>query len=213
MVKTVERLFAGREYRMETGRLAKQAAGCAVVQHGDTMVLAAVLIADKETHLPFFPMIVEYREKTHAAGRIPGGFFKREGRPSSDEILAGRLIDRALRPLFPKGFKNEVQVFVYVISADQENDADVLGLTAASLALGLSKAPWDGPVAAVRVGRVDGEWVLNPTFQALESSDVDFVVAGQADSIMMVEGGALEIAEEDVTSALEFAQTGVAELV
>ena len=213
MVKIVERLFAGREYRMETGRLAKQAAGCAVVQHGDTMVLAAVLIADKETHLPFFPMIVEYREKTHAAGRIPGGFFKREGRPSSDEILAGRLIDRALRPLFPKGFKNEVQVFVYVISADQENDSDVLGLTAASLALGLSKAPWDGPVAAVRVGRVDGEWVLNPTFQALESSDVDFVVAGQADSIMMVEGGALEIAEEDVTSALEFAQTGVAELV
>ena len=213
MVKTVERLFAGREFRMETGRLAKQAAGCAVVQHGETMVLAAVLVSDKETHLPFFPMIVEYREKTYAAGRIPGGFFKREGRPSQDEILAGRLIDRSIRPLFPKGFKNEVQIFVYVISADQENDADVLGLTAASLALGLSKAPWGGPVAGVRIGRVDGEWVMNPTFQQLESSDVDVVVAGQADSIMMVEGGALEISEDDVASAFEFAQSGLAELV
>ena len=213
MVKTVERLFAGRQYRMETGRFAKQAAGCAVVQHGDTTVLAAVLIADTETHLPFFPMIVEYREKTFAAGRIPGGFFKREGRPSPEEILAGRLIDRSIRPLFPKGFKNEVQIFVYVLSADQENDADVLGLTAASLALGLSRAQWGGPVAGVRVGRVNGEWVMNPTFQQLESSDVDLVVAGQADSILMVEGGALEISEADVTAALEFAQTGLAELV
>jgi len=158
-------------------------------------------------------MIVEYRERTHAAGRIPGGFFKREGRPSQDEILAGRLIDRSIRPLFPKGFKNEVQIFVYVLSADQENDADILGLTAASLALGLSKAPWGGPVAGVRVGRVDGEWRLNPTFQELESSDVDFVVAGQADSIMMVEGGALEIPDEDVAAALAFAQPGLAELV
>jgi polyribonucleotide nucleotidyltransferase len=158
-------------------------------------------------------MIVEYREKSYAAGRIPGGFFKREGRPNQDEILAGRLIDRSLRPLFPKGFKNEVQIFVYVLSADQENDADVLGLTAASLALGLSKAPWGGPVAGVRVGRVDGAWVMNPTFQQLETSDVDFVVAGTADSIMMVEGGALEIPDGDVASALEFAQTGIAELV
>ena len=213
MVKNVERLFAGRDFSMETGRMARQAAGCAVVQHGDTTVMAAVLIAEKETHLDFFPMIVEYREKTYAAGRIPGGFFKREGRPSQDEILAGRLIDRSLRPLFPKGFKNEIQVFVYVLSADQENDADVLGLTAASLALGLSKAPWGGPVAGVRVGRVDGEWVLNPTFQQLESSDVDFVVAGTADSLMMVEGGALEVPDNDVASALEFAHTGVAELV
>ncbi len=213
MLKTVERLFAGRDYRMETGRMGRQAAGCAVVQHGDTTVLAAVLIDDKETHLDFFPMIVEYRDKAYAAGRIPGGFFKREGRPAQDEILAGRLIDRSLRPLFPKGFKYEVQIFVYVLSADQENDADVLGLTAASLALGLSKAPWGGPVAGVRVGRVDGEWVMNPTFQQLETSDVDFVVAGTSDSIMMVEGGALEIPDSDVASALEFAQTGIAQLV
>jgi polyribonucleotide nucleotidyltransferase len=213
MLKNVERLFAGREFRMETGRMGRQAAGCAVVQHGDTTVLAAVLIDDKETHLDFFPMIVEYRDKAYAAGRIPGGFFKREGRPAQDEILAGRLIDRSLRPLFPKGFKYEVQIFVYVLSADQENDADVLGLTAASLALGLSKAPWGGPVAGVRVGRVEGEWVMNPTFQQLEASDVDFVVAGTADSIMMVEGGALEIPDDDVASALEYAQTGISELV
>ncbi len=212
-MKTVERLFAGRDYRMETGRLARQAAGCAVVQQGETTVLAAVLIADKETHLDFFPMIVEYREKAYAAGRIPGGFFKREGRPAQDEILAARLIDRAIRPLFPKGFKNEVQIFVYVLSADQENDADVLGLTAASLALGVSKAPWGGPVAGVRVGRVDGDWVMNPTLQQLESSDVDFVVAGGSESIIMVEGGALEIPEDDVAAALEFAQSGISELV
>jgi len=213
MTKTVERLFAGREFRMETGRLARQAAGAALVQQGETVVLAAVLIADVETNKDFFPMIVEYREKAYAAGRIPGGFFKREGRPTQDEILAGRLIDRSLRPLFPKDFKNEIQVFVYVLSADQENDSDVLGLTAASLALGLSKAPWGGPVAGVRVGRVDGEWVLNPTSQQLESSEVDFVVAGKSDSIIMVEGGALEIPEADVVAGLEFAQSGIAELV
>ncbi len=213
MARHVERLFAGRNYRLETGRLAKQAAGSAVVQHGETMVLAAVTVSDSETSLPFFPLTVEYREKSYAAGKIPGGFFKREGRPSEGEILAARLIDRSIRPLFPKGFKNEIQIFVYVLSADQENDADVLGLTAASLALALSQAPWGGPVAGVRVGRVDGEWVLNPTFEQLASSDVDLVAAGRADSMMMVEGGALEVTEEDLVAALEFAQTGIAELV
>ncbi len=213
MVKHVERSFDGRTYRMETGRLAKQAAGSAMVQFGDTVVLAAVTVSDKETHLPFFPLTVEYREKTYAAGKIPGGFFKREGRPAENEILAGRLIDRSIRPLFPDGFKNEIQIFVYVLSADQENDADVLGLTAASLALSLSKAPWNGPVAAVRVARVEGNWVLNPTFEQLDSSDLDLVVAGRSDSLMMVEGGALEISEEGVAEALEFAQSGIAELI
>ncbi len=213
MVKHVERQFAGRDYRLETGRLAKQAAGSAIVQYGDTMVLAAVTVADGETHLPFFPLTVEYREKSYAAGKIPGGFFKREGRPTEEEILAGRLIDRSIRPLFPKGFKNEVQVFVHVLSADQENDADVLGLTAASLALALSRVPWNGPVGGVRVGRVDGEWVLNPTFEQLESSDIDMVVAGTADSITMVEGGALELSEEEVADGLVCAQRGIAELI
>jgi polyribonucleotide nucleotidyltransferase len=177
------------------------------------MVLAAVTVADSESSLPFFPLTVEYREKSYAAGKIPGGFFKREGRPGEEEILAARLIDRSLRPLFPKGFKNEVQVFVYVLSADQENDADVLGITAASLALSLSKVPWDGPIAGVRVGRVEGEWVLNPTFQQLEFSDLDMVASGHADSIVMVEGGAVEVAEDEIAAALAFAQSGLAEIV
>jgi polyribonucleotide nucleotidyltransferase len=198
---------------METGRLAKQAAGSAVVQFGETMILAAVTVSDSESSLPFFPLTVEYREKSYAAGKIPGGFFKREGRPTEEEILAARLIDRSLRPLFPKGFKNEVQVFVYVLSADQENDADVLGITAASLALSLSRVPWNGPVAGVRVGRVEGEWVMNPTFQQLEFSDLDLVLSGHADSIAMVEGGALEIGEQDITDALAFGQPGIAEQV
>jgi polyribonucleotide nucleotidyltransferase len=213
MVHSVERSFAGTPFRLETGRLAKQAAGSAVVQYGDTMVLAAVTVADTETALPFFPLTVEYREKSYAAGRIPGGFFKREGRPTEQEILAGRLIDRSIRPLFPEGFRNEVQVFVYVLSADQENDADVLGVTGASLGLSLSRIPWNGPIAGVRVARVEGEWVLNPTFPQLEASDVDLVVSGSGDSIIMVEGGALEVKEEDIADALAFAQRGLAELV
>jgi len=213
MVHRIERTFAGRQYSLETGRLAKQAAGSALVRHGDTMVLAAVTASDKVSHLPFFPLTVEYKEKTYAAGKFPGGFIKREGRPTDDEILACRITDRSIRPLFPEGFKNEIQVFLYVISADQENDADVLALTAASAALSVSTVPWNGPIAGVRVGRVDGKWVLNPTFAQLETCDVDLVVAGSRDSLMMVEGGALEVGEEDLVEALAFAQRGIAELV
>ncbi len=213
MVKRLEHTVGGRTLRLETGRLAKQAAGSALVQFGETMILAAVTVSDQQSTLPFFPLTVEYREKSYAAGKIPGGFIKREGRPSDDEILAARLTDRSIRPLFPEGFRNEVQVFVYVLSADQENDADVLGITGASLALGLSSVPWNGPIAGVRVGRVEGKWVLNPTFQQLEFSDVDMVVAGSRDSIMMVEGSALELPEEEIAEALGFAQRGIAELV
>jgi polyribonucleotide nucleotidyltransferase len=193
--------------------MAKQAAGSAVLQFGDTVVLAAVTVSDKQSQLPFFPLTVEYREKTYAAGKFPGGFYKREGRPADEEILAARLTDRSIRPLFPEGFKNEVQVFLYVLSADQENDADVLGLTAASAALAVSIVPWQGPIAGVRVARVDGQFVLNPTFAQLEESDLDLVVAGTADSIMMVEGGALEVPEADLVEALAVAQRGIAELV
>src|SRR5438046_3069255 len=193
MVKHVERNFAGRALKLEAGRLAKQAAGSCLVQFGETVVLAAVTVSDNVSTLPFFPLTVEYREKAYAAGKIPGGFLKREGRPSDEEILAARVIDRSVRPLFPEGFKNEVQVFVYVLSADQENDADVLGLTAASAALTMSQVPWNGPIAAVRVGRVEGAWILNPTFQQLEFSDVDMVVSGSKDSIVMVEGGAINL--------------------
>ena len=213
MMHRLERPFAGRTFRIECGRMAKQAAGAALVQFGETTVLAAASVADSVSTLPFFPLLVEYREKFYAAGKIPGGFLKREARPHDEEILAARLIDRSIRPLFPEGFKNEIQVFVYVLSADQENDADVLGMVAASFALASSKIPFAGPLAGVRVGRVEGKWILNPTFQQLEFSDVDIVVSGTADSIMMVEGGAGEIAEAEMVEALKVAQKGLQELV
>ncbi|MGK2934497.1 MAG: polyribonucleotide nucleotidyltransferase [Gemmatimonadaceae bacterium] len=212
-MERIEKVFAGRKLSIETGRMAKQAAGSAVVQFGDTMVLAAVTVSDNLSTLPFFPLTVEYRDKTYAAGKIPGGFIKREGRPHDSEIIKARIIDRSIRPLFPEGFKNEIQVIVYVISADQENDADVLGLLATSFALNASKIPFMGPIAGVRVGRVQEKWVLNPTFQQLEYSDLDLVATGSKESIIMVEGGALEIGEEDVVEALTIGHKGIRELV
>ncbi|WP_439642157.1 polyribonucleotide nucleotidyltransferase [Gemmatimonas sp.] len=213
MMQRIERTFAGRPLVIETGRMAKQAAGSAVVQFGETMVLAAVTVSENKSPLPFFPLTVEYKEKSYAAGKIPGGFIKREGRPHDHEILAARVIDRSIRPLFPEGFQNEVQVFIYVVSADQENDADVLALVAASFALNASKIPFLGPIAGVRVGRVQGHWVLNPTFQQLAFSDMELVVAGSKDSIVMVEGGALEVTEEDVLESLRLSHDGIRELI
>ena len=209
----IESTFAGRPLTIETGKLARQAAGSVMVRFGDTMVVAAVTVSPNVSTLPFFPLTVEYKEKTYAAGKIPGGFIKREGRPSDKEILACRIIDRSIRPLFPEGFKNEVQVFVTVVSADQENDADVIGAFAASLALAVSSIPWSGPLATVRVGRVEGNWILNPTFQQLEFSTLDLTVSGTADSIVMVEGGSVEISEAEVLDALKVAQKGIRELV
>jgi polyribonucleotide nucleotidyltransferase len=212
-VHTIDTTFAGRPLRIETGKLAKQASGSVSVRYGDTMVLAAVTVSPSVSLLPFFPLTVEYREKTYAAGKIPGGFLKREGRPSDKEILAARIIDRSIRPMFPEGFKNEIQVFVTVVSADQENDADILGAYAASLALSLSTIPWNGPLATVRVGRMEGNWILNPTFHQLECSSIDLTVSGGADSIIMVEGGALEVSESEMLDALKVAQKGIRELV
>src|SRR5215216_1307509 len=212
-MQRIEKTFAGRKLVIETGRMAKQASGSAVVQFGETMVLAAVTVSDQQSPLPFFPLTVEYKEKTYAAGKIPGGFIKREGRPHDAEILSARIIDRSIRPLFPEGFKNEVQVFIYVISADQENDADVLALVAASFALNASRVPFQGLIAGVRVGRVQDKWVLNPTFQQLEYSDMELVIAGSQDSIVMVEGGALEVQEEDVVEAITIGQKGIRELI
>ncbi len=212
-MQRIDTQFAGRPLLIETGKMAKQAAGSAMVRFGDTVVLSAVTVSPALSTLPFFPLTVEYREKTYAAGKIPGGFIKREGRPSEKEILSARLIDRSIRPLFPEGFRNEVQVFVTVISADQENDADILGLVAASAALALSPVPWQGPIAGVRVGRVDGHWILNPTFQQLEVSTLDVVVSGTADSVVMVEGGALEVTEAEMLEALKVAQKGIRDLV
>ena len=212
-MERIEREFAGRKLVIETGRMAKQAAGSAVVQFGETMVLAAATVSDNESPLPFFPLLVEYRDKAYAAGKIPGGFIKREGRPHDSEILKARIIDRSIRPLFPEGFKNEVQVFIYVISADQENDADVMALVAASYAINTSRIPFLGPIAGVRVGRVQENWILNPTFQQLPYSDMDIVVAGTKDSIMMVEGGAIEVSEADVLEAITVGHGGIKELI
>lgn len=198
---------------IETGKMARQADGSCVVQFGETAVLCTAVAQDQPTHLPFFPLTVEYRERTYAAGKIPGGFIKREGRPSDKEILSARLIDRPLRPLFPDGFQHETQIFVYVISADQENDADVVALTGASVALNLSRIPFAEPVAAVRIGRIQGQWVLNPTFQQLEYSDLDIVVSGSESAITMVEGGALEVPEAEIAQGLLVAHEGIRELI
>ncbi|MEP6733029.1 MAG: polyribonucleotide nucleotidyltransferase [bacterium] len=212
-MQRIEKTFAGRTLVIETGRMAKQAAGSCLVTYGDTMVLATVTVSDNKSPLPFFPLTVEYKEKTYAAGKIPGGFIKREGRPTDGEILSCRIIDRSIRPLFPEGFQNEVQVFCYVISADQENKADVLALVATSYALNASRTPFAEPIAGVRVGRVQGNWVLNPTFQQLEYSDMELIVAGSNESILMVEGGALEVSEDDVVEAITVAHAGIKELI
>src|SRR6188472_3436443 len=174
---------------METGKLAEQADGAVVLRYGDTVVLATA-VASKEPRegADFFPLTVDYEERMYAAGKIPGGFIKREGRPTEAATLAARLTDRPIRPLFPKGYKSEVQVITTVMSADQENDPDILSIDGASAALTLSQIPWDGPVGAVRVGYVDGEIVINPTQSDLAGSTLDMVVAGTSDAIMMVVG-------------------------
>ena len=212
MIQRIERQFAGRTLSLEFGRMAKLAQGSCLVQYGDTVVLCAVTVQNKPSHLPFFPLTVEYREKSYAAGKIPGGFFKREGRPGEKEILSARCIDRPIRPLFPEGFKYETQVACFILSADQENDADTIALLAASVALNMSKIPFNTPVASVRVGRIAGNWVLNPTFQQLEYSDVDIVISGTADAITMVEGGAIEVPEDEILEALQVAHDGIKEL-
>ncbi|HZD04488.1 MAG TPA: polyribonucleotide nucleotidyltransferase, partial [Longimicrobiales bacterium] len=213
MMQRIERQFAGRPLSLEIGRMAKLAAGSCLVQYGETVILCAATVQDTPTHLPFFPLTIEYREKTYAAGKIPGGFFKREGRPGEKEILAARLTDRPLRPLFPDGFMHETQVACFVLSADMENDADVLALLGASVSLNMSRIPFNTFVASVRVGRIKDTWVLNPTFQQLEYSDVDIVVAGSEKAITMVEGGAVEVPEVEILEGLEVAHEGIRELI
>ena len=208
----IETTFAGRPLVLETGRMAKQAHGSCLIQYGETVILCTAVAQDNPTSLPFFPLTVEFRERTYAAGKFPGGFVKRETRPGEHEILASRLIDRPVRPLFPEGFAHETQIFATVLSADQENDADVIAIMGASTALYMSKIPFETPVAAVRIGRIQGQWVLNPTFQQLEFSDLDIVVAGTAEAILMVEGGCVEVSEEDIAEGLQAAHNGIKEL-
>ncbi|HVP37855.1 MAG TPA: polyribonucleotide nucleotidyltransferase [Candidatus Saccharimonadales bacterium] len=192
----------GRTLTLETGRMAKQASGSVTVQFGETVVLAAVVADKTPSTRDFFPLTVEYREKTYAAGKIPGGFFKREGRPTEKEILSSRLIDRPLRPLFDKAFNYEIQIFATVLSSDQENDSDVLGLIGASAAIMVSDIPFPEPVGAVRIGRVNGELIVNPTFAQLEESELDVVVAATRENIIMVEGGCREVGEEVMLQAM-----------
>ncbi|BDQ04125.1 polyribonucleotide nucleotidyltransferase [Ignavibacterium sp.] len=206
--------IGGKLFSIETGRYARQANGAVMVRYGDTMVLVtAVASEDVKDDQDFFPLQVEYREKTSAAGKIPGGYIKREGRPTEKEILSARLCDRPIRPLFPKNFMNETQVIAMVLSYDGENDADVLAACGASAALTISDIPFDGPMGEVRVGRVDGQFVINPTHQQLEVSDMELVVAGTSDSIMMVEGEAKELSESEMLEALRFAQTEIRKIV
>ncbi|MDQ1154935.1 polyribonucleotide nucleotidyltransferase [Brevundimonas sp. SORGH_AS_0993] len=206
--KTIE--WAGRPLTLETGRIARQADGAVLATYGETVVLATVVYGrSPKPGLDFFPLTVNYQEKTFAAGKIPGGYFKREGRPTEKETLVSRLIDRPIRPLFVKGFKNETQVVVTVLQHDLENDPDVLGMVAASAALTISGVPFMGPIGAARVGVIDGELVLNPTIDQMPTSDLDLVVAGTQDALMMVESEAKELSEDLMLKALMFAHAGM----
>ena len=200
-----EKSLGNQSIIIETGRMAKQADGAVTVQLGGTVVLVtAVCSKEPRENCDFFPLTCEYQEKTYAAGKIPGGFFKREGRPSEKEILTARLIDRPIRPLFPKGFINEMQIVAWVISSDSENDSDVLAMLGASAALSISDIPFGGPIAAIRVGRIGGKFVVNPTFDDLVSSDIDLVVAGNRTSVLMVESGSNELTEDELLEAIKF---------
>ena len=203
MVKKIEIDFHGRPLSIEVGRLAKQADGAALVQYGETVVLVtAVAAKDLKMDTDFFPLTVDYQEKTFAAGKIPGGFFKREGRPSEKEILTCRLIDRSIRPLFAEGLRCETQIIATVLSADKENDPDVVAMLGTSVALHVSDIPFGGPLVGIRIGRIDGQWVMNPMQSQLYESDMDIFLSGSRDAIVMVEGGAQMVPEDEILEAL-----------
>src|SRR5208282_5230831 len=209
----IERLIGGRTLAIETGTLAKLADGAVTVLYGDSVVFAAVVRASPREGIDFFPLQVDYRERRAAAGKFPGGFMKREGRPSTKEILTARLIDRPLRPLFPKGFVDEVQIHLNVLAFDGQNDPDIFSGIAASAAVAISDIPFLTPTAHVRVGRVEGQLVLNPTVEQLEYSDFDLVVAGTKHYVNMIELGGREVKEDDVADAIEFGHKAVIEIV
>jgi len=212
-VAKVEREIAGRTLTIETGKVAKQAHGSALVRYGDTVVLVTAVRTRPREGIDFFPLTVEYREMTYAAGKIPGGFFKREGRPSTKETLTCRMIDRPIRPLFPEGYRDEVQVVSLVLSADQDNDPDLLSVIGASAALALSPIPWDGPLGAVRLGLVDGQIVINPTHDQRDSAAMDMIVAGLDGEVNMIEVGAKEVPDEKVLEAIEAAMEPIQTVV
>src|SRR5207248_4327829 len=195
--------WGGRRLVLETGKVARQADGAVLATYGETTVLCtAVAVKSARPGQDFFPLTVDYQEKTFAAGKIPGGFFKREGRPSEKEILTCRLIDRSIRPLFTEGLRCETQVIATVLSADRENDPDVVAMLGTSIALHVSDIPFNGPLAGVRIGRIDGQWVINPTQSQLRDSDTDIFLSGSRDAIVMVEGGARMVPEDEILEAL-----------
>src|SRR5262245_55683109 len=205
MTHTVSLDINGLPFSIETGKVARQADGSVVVRYGGTMVLATCVGAKSARDAQdFFPLTVEYRERAYAGGRIPGGYFKREGAPVMKETLTSRLIDRPIRPLFPKGFRNEIQVMCFVISGDQENDPDVLAMNGASAALSISGIPFDGPIGAVRVGMVNGQLIANPTTSQQAASTIELVVAGTEEAVLMVEAGAREVPEATMLDAIAF---------
>ena len=208
-VVTIEREIGGRTLSLETGKLAKQAAGSVLLTYGDTVVLVGVVTAKPREGIDFFPLTIDYREKPYAAGKFPGGFFKREGRPTTKEVLTMRMTDRPLRPLFPKGFKDEVLVQAMVLSTDQQNDPDLLAVIGASAAVSVAPIPFEGPVGSVRVGLIEGNLVVNPTHSQLEFSELDMVLVGHADAVNMIEVSAHEIAEERITEAIELGHASI----
>src|SRR5262245_18350062 len=211
---TRELTISGKTLRFETGKLAKQAGGGVVVRYGDSVVLVtACRAASAREGIDFLPLTVDYRAYTYASGRIPGGFFKREGKPAEKEVLTSRVIDRPIRPLFPSGWRYETLVIALVLSADAENDTDLLAITGASAALAVSEIPFQKTIAGVRVGLVDDQYVINPTFEQRKRSRLDLVVAGSRDGLVMVEAGAKEVAEEQVVEALEAAHAAIKQIV
>ncbi|HIE56980.1 MAG TPA: hypothetical protein EYP88_01930, partial [Anaerolineales bacterium] len=209
---TVE--VGGKPVTFETGKLAAQAGGAVTVQLGESQIFGvATMSSTPREGIDFFPLSVDYEERMYAGGRIPGSFFRREGRPTEEAILTARLTDRPLRPLFPKDMRNDVQVILYAWSADGENPLDILAVNAASAALAISDIPWDGPVGAVRIGRVAGEFVVNPTFAQLEESDLDLRLAGTSEAVLMVEAGANEVSEEVMVAALEFGHASIQPII
>jgi len=209
-ISKVEKQIGGRTLSIETGKVAKQADGAVVVQYGDTVVLVtAVTAPPRSEEIDFFPLSVDYREEQSAAGKFPGGFIKREGRPSTKEVLTARMIDRPIRPLFPEGYFEEVQIVARVLSADQENDPNILAMIGASAALTISKIPFSGPIGACRLGRIDGQFVVNPTHKQLEASDLNLLLGGRKDAMNMIEVGADELSEEVIADAVKTAQETV----
>src|SRR5919109_368559 len=214
MEQRVQVEFSGRTLTIETGKIAKQANGAVIVRAGDTIVLVtAVATKTAKEGQDFFPLTVNYQEKAYAGGKIPGGFFKREGRPSENETLTCRFIDRPIRPLFPESFLNDTQVMATVISAEEDNDPGILAMIGASAALVVSDIPFLGPIAGVKVGRVDGQFVSNPTVEQLANSDMEIVVAASRDAVIMVEGGAAEVSESDLLEAIFFGHAAVQPLI